>query len=208
VDGAPDPSSWTAKRTAIDDAGGRIGQNAKNIEAMNACLIKPPDGRYPANILHDGSDEVLEAFAAFGESGPKEARQGLRGGSPVFGQKGIGSPDKMGAWPADPGGTAARFFYCAKASKAERGEGNNHPTVKPLELMRWLVRLVTLPEGRVLDCFAGSSMTGVAAMSEGRGCVLVEKELLYAEVGGRKLEKVYNMLHPKRVNVLGRGEPC
>jgi hypothetical protein len=79
---------------------------------------------------------------------------------------------KMGSGPwrrtgetrmqADDGdsGSAARFFYCAKATTDERGEGNNHPTVKPVALMRWLVRLVTPKGGTVLDPFMGSGSTG------------------------------------------------
>ena len=62
-------------------------------------------------------------------------------------------------------GSAARFFYCAKASKAERGEGNNHPTVKPLKLMEHLIKLVTPPGGKIIDPFAGSGTTLLAAES-------------------------------------------
>ena len=64
-------------------------------------------------------------------------------------------------------GSAARFFYCAKASKSDRGEGNTHPTVKPQALMQWLVRLVCPPDGIVLDPFMGSGTTGVACATEG-----------------------------------------
>lgn len=70
--------------------------------------------------------------------------------------------------PFDSGsGSAARFFYCAKASKRDRGEGNNHPTVKPTDLMRYLCRLVTPPNGTVFDPWAGSGSTGKAAILEG-----------------------------------------
>lgn len=71
---------------------------------------------------------------------------------------------------------ASRFFYCAKPSKAERGEGNNHPTVKPIALMRWLCRLVTQPSGIVLDPFMGSGTTGIACSEEGMKFVGVERE--------------------------------
>ncbi len=79
---------------------------------------------------------------------------------------------KTGAEYADTGG-ASRFFYCAKASTSERNAGlgdeqNTHPTVKPIALMRWLVRLITPPGETVLDPFCGSGSTGVAAMLEGR----------------------------------------
>ena len=73
---------------------------------------------------------------------------------------------KPGACRLDAG-SAARFFYCAKASKSDRETGNNHPTVKPTDLMRYLCRLVTPPGGLVLDPFAGSGSTGKAAVLEG-----------------------------------------
>jgi len=67
-----------------------------------------------------------------------------------------------------------RFFYCAKASKAERGEGNNHPTVKPVALMKYLCRLITPPSGIILDPFMGSGTTGIAAKAEGFGFIGIE----------------------------------
>jgi site-specific DNA-methyltransferase (adenine-specific) len=141
-----------------------------------------PAGRYPANVVHDGSDEVLEAFAAFGEktSSLRGPRCGQAGGSKtgngIYGdlpQKGY----PPGTTYADSG-TAARFFYTAKASGAER-EGSTHPTVKPVALMRWLVRLVTFPGQLVLDPFMGSGSTGVACRREDRRFVGVEKEPAY-----------------------------
>ena len=72
-------------------------------------------------------------------------------------------------------GTPARFFYAAKATRKERA-GSSHPTVKPLSLMRWLVRLITPPGGIVLDPFAGSGTTGAAARLEGRDFVLIERD--------------------------------
>ena len=77
-------------------------------------------------------------------------------------------------------GSAARFFYCAKASKPERGEGNNHPTVKPLKLMCYLCRLVTPPGGTVLDCYVGSGTTGVAAQIEGFDFIGIDKDIRIA----------------------------
>jgi hypothetical protein len=68
--------------------------------------------------------------------------------------------------PDGDSGSAARFFYCAKATTDERGEGNNHPTVKPVALMRWLVRLVTPKGGTVLDPFMGSGSTALACDAE------------------------------------------
>ena len=79
-------------------------------------------------------------------------------------------------------GSASRFFYCAKASKSERGEGNNHPTVKPLALMRYLCRLVTPPDGVVLDPFCGSGSTLVGALQEGFRYLGIEKDPDYVNI--------------------------
>lgn len=116
-------------------------------------------GRWPANVAHDGSEDVLSLF-------PEGST--FRGDS----------------------GSAARFFYCARASKAERGEGNTHPTVKPLALMRWLVRLATPPGGMVLDPFMGSGSTGVAALSEGFQFIGIEREPAYVEMANRRIGNV------------------
>lgn len=75
-------------------------------------------------------------------------------------------------------GSAARFFYCAKAGADDRFE-SKHPTVKPVALMRWLVRLVTPPGGAVLDPFAGTGTTGIAALREGFRATLIEREADY-----------------------------
>ena len=86
-------------------------------------------------------------------------------------------------------GSAARFFYCAKASRSERGEGNLHPTVKPLALMRYLVRLVCRKGGVVLDPFMGSGTTGVAAIEEGMDFVGIERDLHYYEIASDRIRK-------------------
>lgn len=100
-----------------------------------------------------------------------------------------------GRWPAnfmhdgleDPW---ASFFYCAKTSKSDRGEGNAHPTVKPNELMRYLVRLVTPPNGVVLDIFMGSGSTGKAALQEGFRFFGSENEESYFEIAKKRLSEV------------------
>ncbi len=90
----------------------------------------------------------------------------------------------------DSGPSTDRFKYCAKASKKERGEGNRHPCVKPIALMRWLVRLVTPPEnGIVLDPFLGSGSTGVACRAEGVDFVGIEREAEYVEIARRRIEE-------------------
>ena len=87
----------------------------------------------------------------------------------------------------DAGG-ASRFFYCPKATKKERGEGNTHPTVKPLALMRWLIRMVTPPDGVVLDPFCGSGSTLVAAADEGVGFIGVDVSREYCAIARNRLE--------------------
>ena len=89
--------------------------------------------------------------------------------------------------PPDFKGGASRFFYCAKAAPSERGRFNTHPTVKPIALMRYLVRLVTPPGGRVLDCFFGSGTTGLACRLEERPCVGIEREAGSIEIARKRM---------------------
>ena len=128
-----------------------------------------PSGRWPANVAHDGSEEVLQAFPeSVSNSG------GDRGVSQIWGSA-HGNQPRGGH---DDSGSAARFFYCAKADADDR-IGSKHPTVKPVALMRWLVRLVTPKGGLVLDPFAGTGTTGVAAIREGMRAILIEREAEY-----------------------------
>lgn len=142
-----------------------------------------PAGRWPANLIHDGSDEVLAAFEEFGPVGSNSATPGPKSGA-VFGAWGEKTPSYGGGRT----GNAARFFYCAKASKSDRGEGNNHPTVKPTDLMRYLCRLVTPPGGLVLDPFTGSGSTGKAAVLEGFRFVGCELSPEYLAIARARIE--------------------
>ena len=142
-----------------------------NVYCSNTPPAKEVLGRFPKNIILDGSDEVLAQFPD-----TKPARRG----KPRQGKAGDGwGMTHTGAEYDDDGGSAARFFYCAKATPAERAFG--HPTVKPVALMRYLVRLVTREGQTVLDPFAGTGQTGYAARLEGRRAILIEKEPEYAE---------------------------
>ena len=131
-------------------------------------------GRFPANVIHDGSDEVLAAFDAYGvkTSGTAGVRQkehethSMSGRMNKTGEKEVGYADT---------GSASRFFYAAKASAKDR-QGSKHPTIKNLSLMRYLVKLVTPKGGTVLDPFAGSGTTGQAAVEEGCNVILMERE--------------------------------
>lgn len=137
-----------------------------------------PEGRFPANLIHDGSEEVEEEFAKYGIRKTGACKGGEKFKKGIFeGQKGAWGLKESGSHPASSG-TASRFFYSAKASKKER-RGSKHPTVKPLALMRYLCRLITPPGGTVLDMFAGTGTTGEAAKLEGFNYILIEKESQY-----------------------------
>jgi DNA modification methylase len=142
-------------------------------------------GRWPANLIHDGSDEVTELFPEGRSSGHisrSESKGGIRGFSSG---KGYAEP---GVNTYSDTGSAARFFYCAKASKADREDGNGHPTVKPIDLMRYLCRLVTSPGGIVLDPFMGSGSTGKAAVLEGFRFIGIEREAEYIEIARGRIQ--------------------
>ena len=145
-----------------------------------------PAGRWPANIIHDGSDEVLAAFPdAPGAFAPVGPQYGPKKAVNVYNGSG---PREQTQIHGDSG-SAARFFYCAKATSAERGEGNNHPTVKPVDLMRWLCRLITPPGGTVLDPFAGSGSTLIAADAEQFDAIGCELSADYAAIAERRIRQ-------------------
>ena len=148
-------------------------------------------GRWPANLIHDGSDEVVRLFPETGTS--RASRLGEMHGN-VYGLgSGLSGGDGVRGHD-DDGGSAARFFYCAKASKSDRGTGNNHPTVKPTELMRYLVRLVTPPGGQVIDPFSGSGSTGKAAVLEGFEFIGIEMEAEYVAIAEARIAEAQRQL--------------
>jgi hypothetical protein len=155
----------------------RHGTGAINVDG---CRVGDSSGRWPANLIHDGSEEVVELFP-MQMSGSRAA--GVRMGMGFHGADGDGGPAIQGS-----SGSAARFFYCAKASKADRGAENVHPTVKPTDLMRYLVRLVTPPGGVVLDPFMGSGSTGKAAVLEGFRFIGIEREADYLEIARGRIQ--------------------
>ena len=141
-----------------------------------------PSGRFPANLIHDGSDEVLACFPDNVKGGTwnntKGARHFENNGKPTE-YTNNGKDDSVGS--------AARFFYCAKASKKEKGKDNPHPTVKPIALMEYLVRLISPDSSIVLDPFMGSGTTGVAALNLGRRFIGIEKEPEYFKIAEGRL---------------------
>jgi site-specific DNA-methyltransferase (adenine-specific) len=195
-------------KTFDRDAGDRSRDQYRTGTTIGAA--KPTDlGRWPANIIHDGSDEVLAAFPeAPGQLAPISTNAEQRKTQNVYGAMKRGneaSADRRytgsGAtnFAALPGarrndeGSAARFFYCAKATTEERGEDNNHPTVKPVDLMRWLCRLVTPKGGTVLDPFAGSGSTLIAADAEQFNAIGCELSPDYAAIAERRVRDAAGM---------------
>ena len=171
--------TWPSSRAW--GAGYVPGQDRAKDETM-ATGAAPP-GRWPANVaLDEAAAAMLDAQTDHAR--PKPERKGRRGGGNGALNMGRGG-EGVGRWPADPGGGASRFYYTAKASRADRntsGANNTHPTVKPTDLMRWLVRLVTPPGGVVLDPFAGSGSTLVAARAEGVRAIGIERDQEYAAI--------------------------
>lgn len=197
------------------------GEKARNNNTVSVTSAHKHDyvggthtGRWPANLIHDGSDEVLGLFPQSDSSKPNPNYPYGKGhgqGSEGNGSWGAGFNSKyQNQPPRGDSGSAARFFYCAKVSKAERDAGvagvgalrdggresqprkNNHPTVKPVDLMRYLCRLVTPPGGVVLDPFMGSGTTGVAAVNEGFSFLGIERERQYFEIARQRIEHAQN----------------
>jgi site-specific DNA-methyltransferase (adenine-specific) len=210
---------------AINVDGCRVGTDGATKRSNQAGYPKNPDGtedrsqcwartghsieqvalgRFPANLIHDGSAEVVGLFPET-TSGTGAIRKEAPG------QFGLGGDGKANVEYGDSG-SAARFFYCAKASKDDRDDGcegleerdcdgvhgyatlpdkrmdheqsrlprrNHHPTVKPTALMRYLCRLITPPGGVVLDPFMGSGSTGLGAWREGFRFIGIEREAEY-----------------------------
>ena len=147
----------------------------------NKNEYKTVKGRFPANLIHDGSEEVVGMFPETA-SGTGSIRKKAKG---LFGLGGDGEHNiEYG-----DSGSAARFFYQAKADKGERGEGNTHPTVKPIDLMRYLCRLVTPPGGVVYDPFTGSGTTLIAAHEEGFNWIGSEMTKEYWDIAVQRIKE-------------------
>ena len=209
----------------------------KNIKSGESTV----QGRFPANLIHDGSEEVLKEF-------PQSNNQGhwSKTKTTGFGEFGGGSSEYLGVGEKDKlGGSVARFFktcefteedyppffYTAKASKSERNEGceeleehkivtfatanetsgkassisegrntvykNNHPTVKPLKLMEYLIKMVTPKGGIVLDPFTGSGSTAVAAINTGRNFIGIEMDKGYCDIANKRIQEAREKLASK-----------
>lgn len=163
---------------------GALAGGMENDRDRTEFDVKDTSGRFPANLIHDGSDEVLTCFPDNVKGGSWNNTKGAR----HF--ENNGKPTEYTNKGSDKSvGSAARFFYCAKASKKERGEGNVHPTVKPMKLMKYLVQLVTPEGGTVLDPFMGSGTTGVAALELGDKFIGIEKEPDYFKIAEKRVSE-------------------
>ena len=172
------PSGVDRRNAALAEAGYRPGAYQ-----MGQTTPSGAQGRWPANLIHDGSQLVLDLFpettsGAFNQAS-KKAENSIYGKHSEY-----KDPKQYGK----SSGSAARFFYCAKTSKKDREEGNAHPTVKPTDLMRYLCRLVTPSGGVVLDPFMGSGSTGKAAMLEGFDFIGIEREANYIKIAEARIK--------------------
>jgi site-specific DNA-methyltransferase (adenine-specific) len=167
ISGPAGSGHWTNKR----DIGGKGIYGGGGYRDVDHGKEKPKDGRWPANLVHDGSDEVLGGFPHT-KSGTLTPEMNIKSST---GWAGGSYADRVKSSFSSNEGSAARFFYQAKASRLDRA-GSSHPTIKPQKLMEWLVKLVTPPGGTVLDPFAGSGSTGQAALAVGRKPILIEND--------------------------------
>lgn len=166
----------------IREKGGTMGNSWKNSSDLSGANPVNPAGRWPANFIHDGSEEVLELFPDVKGSAarffyvPKASKRDKEEGLDGF-------EEKVGAKQFNEG-MEGQIRSNGTVIKEATKLRNPHPTVKPTELMKYLCRLVTQPGGIVLDPFMGSGSTGKAAMLEGFrfiGCELDEEYLAIAE---------------------------
>lgn len=164
--------------------------NGRPIENLN------PQGRFPANIILDEeAGKILDEQSGFSES--TSTKIGYTAEDNIFFK---GLCNKVTVRHNDAGG-ASRFFYCPKTSKSDRSEGNIHPTVKPTDLMGYLIRLVTPKGGVVLDPFMGSGSTGKGAVREGMVFIGIERESEYFEIAEARIQnEIDNVGKPKKVS--------
>lgn len=192
----------------INDNNIEQGYRPETMRGSGGEVSKTVHGRFPANLIHDGSAEVLAGF-------PESVRGAVLGSQKV-GEKtgktnniyGVGLGNNKISGYKEEVGSAARFFYCAKASKKDRNEGhqiNNHPTVKPTDLMQYLCRLVTPQNGIILDPFTGSGSTGKAAILEGFRFIGFDMQHEYIEIAKARIEfaiQKKNEIEIKKENTL------
>lgn len=204
--GEADEQESKGKNQHADHGNGARINNILGDMGQNARQNYNPPGRWPANLIHDGSDEVLALFPESSQTG----KRSVAIQAAIVEGTSWGTDNHQSTEYTDSGSTA-RFFYCPKASPKDRHEGldapgpqfehgatlrqventatkgNNHPTVKPTELMAYLCRLVTPAGGVVLDPFMGSGSTGKAAMREGFRFIGIEREGEYINIARSRI---------------------
>ena len=228
---------WGTGGINIDES--RVGIEERTYSGANMLMEERPwninqnekptftvNGRFPANLIHDGSDEVVACFPETGKS--ISSKRGADRNGNVYGM--YNECDTVRGYD-DNGGSAARFFksilYYPKASKSERNKGcdgleekqgggmkgtelqtlltgsgnirnnmmkNNHPTVKPVKLMEYLIEMVTPENGTVLDPFMGSGTTGVAAVNLNRNFIGIELDAGYFEIAKKRINQAKQTL--------------
>lgn len=166
-------------------AGLEIG-NHKDNSIGEEQLLHNPQGRFPANvILDEEAGKMLDEQSGNRPSG--KANGDAEVGVATNGQ-GVPPLRRGKLISRNNTGGASRFFYCAKASKKERGEGNNHPTVKPLSLIKYLITLVTPPKGICLDPFEGSGTHSIACKELGFNYIGFEMNNEYCDIAEKRLK--------------------
>ena len=164
---------------------------------IDGCRVGDEQGRFPANVMHDGSEVVGDIFPETNPS--KKTYKGLFVDFNVRGDKNHKENTNSLRGYEDNGGSASRYFYCAKTSKKDRDEQNTHPTVKPTELMRYLCRLVTPKGGVIVDPFMGSGSTGKAALAEGFGFVGIEMSQEYFDIACARIEAEHKKIQQRLI---------
>lgn len=210
------PETWQRLKGVSTGLGGKYLRGKQEIPRFSNGL-----GRWPANFIHDGSEEVTQGFP---DTKGEKRTEKLN-----YGTNGIFTSQKNNTYTVsyqEAKGSTSRFFYCAKASKKDRDEGcegmakqkakvtglnkgsdysiengqvtglkaptryasNHHPTVKPTSLMQYLCRLVTPPDGIILDPFLGSGSTGKAAIYEGFNFIGFDLNSEYIDIAKARIE--------------------
>jgi site-specific DNA-methyltransferase (adenine-specific) len=171
--------------------GKKINVGFKTSPQNNDRPIYDGSGRFPANLIHDNSEEVRACFPETGVS--KGGQSGVKKSGLTYSANWDEKENTKGCGFGDLG-NASRFFksiiYQAKASKSERGEGNIHPTVKPIALMEYLIKMVTPKGGTVLDPFMGSGSTGVAAKQNDFKFIGIDITPEYIEIAKARINGV------------------